>query len=146
MTSFRTFSLVGVLVSTLAACAQPPLMTGHDSRRCHDAHGMAHGMSHAHMAMMDSHMKKMREMQAKWSAARTPEDRNALMPEHMKLMQEGMGLMGGTGGHHGVGAQGGPVTYTDMHARHLMMEKHMEMMRSTMQMMMDRMHPTAPSK
>lgn len=136
MTTIRTFALAGVLVSTLAACAQPPLITGKDNR----PGPQAHGMSHDHMAMMDAHMKKMRELHEKVSGARTSEERNALMAEHMKLMQDGMAMMGGMGGQGGAGA---PM---DMHARHQMMGKHMEMMRSMMQMMMDRMHTNPPPK
>lgn len=142
MTTLRTFALAGVLVSALAACAQPPMKTGKDSRPGPQVHGMAHD----HMAMMDSHMKKMREMHEKMSGARTPEERNALIAEHMKLMHEGMAMMGGMGGHQGMGAQGGAGAPMDMHTRHQMMEKHMEMMRSMMQMMMDRMNMTPPPK
>lgn len=156
MTTLRTCALAGALLATLAGCAQPPVMTGHDSRRCAYAPGMANGMSHDHMAMMDAHMKKMREMQARMSGARTPEERHALMPEHMKLMQEGMAMMGGTGhgsmggggkgAHHGMGAHSGTCAPMDMHAHHQTMEKHMEMMRSVMQMMMDRMPGTPPAR
>lgn len=138
MTTLRTFALAGVLVSTLAACAQPPLTIGQDGRPGPQVRGMAHGMSHDHMAMMDAHMKKMREMHEKMSGARTPEERNALMAEHMKLMHEGMAMMGG------MGAQAGTGAPMDMQARQQMMEKHMEMMRSMMQMMMDRMQSQAP--
>ena len=87
------------------------------------------------MASMDAHMKAMREMHDRMSRARTPEERSALMPEHMKLMQEGMAMMGGMGP---MGGQG-----MDPAAHQQMMEKRMEMMQSMMQMMMDRMGPPA---
>ena len=45
------------------------------------------------MAMMDTHMKSMREMHDKMSRARTPQEREALMADQMKMMQEGMGMM-----------------------------------------------------
>lgn len=91
------------------------------------------------MNRMDSQMKVMGQMHDKMMAAKTPEERNALMADHMKAMQEGMSMMkdmppgsmkGGTTG--------------DMAARHQGMEKRMEMMQATMQMMMDRL-PTAPA-
>ena len=103
------------------------------------------------MSKMDAQMKKMREMHEKMAAAKTPEERNKLMAEHMKTMQDGMQMMGGMGGMAGSGmgdmkgmpGMGG--TPADMPARQQMMEKHMEMMQSMMQMMMDRM-PAAPAR
>ncbi len=47
----------------------------------------------ANMAGMDEHMKAMCAMHDRMAAAKTPEERQALMAEHMKLMQEGMGMM-----------------------------------------------------
>jgi hypothetical protein len=93
-------------------------------------------------------------MHDKMVNAKTPEERNALMAEHMKAMQGGMatmGMMGGTGmggmgGMAGMGAmQGGKPMPGDMNQRQQMMEKRMEMMQSMMQMMMDRM-PATPAK
>ena len=93
-------------------------------------------------------MKAMREMHDKMMRARTPEERNALMAEQMKLMQDGMAMMGGMGPGGMGGMKGMPgmgAMPTDMATRQQMMEKRMEMMQSMMQMMMDRM-PAAPSK
>jgi hypothetical protein len=92
------------------------------------------------MADMDKHMKSMQAMHDKLMAAKTPEERQALMAEHMKMMQEGMSMMkdmkgqGGMGGMQGSQGMGG-----DMANRQQMMEKRMDMMESMMQMMMDRM-------
>ena len=47
------------------------------------------------MTMMDTHMKAMQAMHEKMASAKTPAEREALMPEHMKLMQDGMSMMGG---------------------------------------------------
>ena len=91
------------------------------------------------MARMDTQMKAMGEMHDKMMAAKTPEERNALMAEHMKTMQEGMAMMNGMSPG-GMGAMKG-----DMATRQQMMEKHMEMMQSMMQMMMDRT-PAVPAK
>ena len=101
------------------------------------------GMSSADTARMDTQMKAMRQMHDKMAAAKTPEERNALMAEHMKTMQDGMKMMNGMapGGMGGMGGMKG-----EMGARHQSMEKRMEMMQSMMQMMMDRMPAAAPAK
>jgi hypothetical protein len=142
MNSLRNTFLATALVATLGACAQTPSAPA--------AGGMP-GMASPPAAMaermskMDAHMKAMREMHDKMARARTPEERNALMPDHMKLMQEGMAMMGGMGpgGMRGMGSMGGMSG--DMAGHQQMMEKRMEMMQSMMQMMMDRM-PAAPAR
>jgi hypothetical protein len=156
MLSLRFIALAGALAFTLAACAQTPTGSG---KRDHAAHhppaagaASASGtVNHAdHMAKMDAHMQSMREMHEKMSRAQTPQQRDALMAEHMKLMQDGMTVMGGTGpgsmaggmsmgGMHGMRPIGAASAPMDMSSRHQMMEKRMEMMQSMMQMMMDRM-------
>ncbi len=140
MNSLRKISLAAALVATLSACA--PMTPA-------PAAGGMPGMASPpaamtdRMAMMDTHMKSMREMHDKMARARTPEERNALMAEHMKLMQDGMAMMGGMGpgGMRGMGAMSG-----DGAGHQQMMEKRMEMMQSMMQMMMDRMPAAPPSK
>ena len=91
------------------------------------------------MAAMDAKMKAMREMREKMASAKTPEERQALMAEHMKTMQEGMAMMKSMGGSSMGGMQGGKPMPGNMVEHHQMMEKRMEMMESMMQMMMDRM-------
>ena len=100
------------------------------------------GKSGPDMARMDTQMKAMRQMHDKMMAAKSPDERNALMAEHMKTMQEGMTMMNGMSSA-GMGGTGGMKD--DMAAHHQMMEKRMEMMQATMQMMMDRL-PAAPTK
>ena len=96
------------------------------------------------MAAMDQQMKAMRTMHDKMMAAKTPEQRQALMAEHMKLMHDGVGMMGG--GMAGMGQMHGGKGMSGTGADHQkMMEKRMEMMESMMQMMLDRIH-AAPSK
>ena len=98
------------------------------------------------MAMMDKQMKVMQEMHEKMMNAKTPEERNALMADHMKAMQGGMSMMGSMGGmgkDAKAGMQGSMPS--DMATRQQMMEKRMDMMQSMMQMMMDRM-PAVPAK
>jgi len=97
------------------------------------------------MAAMDSQMKVMREMHEKMVNAKTPEERNALMAEQMKTMQDGMAMMNMMGGA-GMGRmQSQKPIPGNMNQRQQMMEKRMDMMQSMMQMMMDRM-PVAPAQ
>lgn len=100
------------------------------------------------MGKMERHVQAMQAMHEKMMAAKTPEQRQALMGEHMKLMQEGMSMMKGMpggmmSGKGGTGSARGKSG--SMEDRHQMMERRMEMMESMMQMMMDRM-PTEPSR
>ncbi|WP_428424640.1 hypothetical protein [Methylibium sp.] len=98
-------------------------------------------------AQYDQQMKMMQEMHQKMAAAKTPEERAALMKDHMKTMQDGMGMMGqmrgGTmGGGMGAGGAKGPAgDAMDPET----MKRRMDMMEMMMQMMMDRegMQPPA---
>ena len=101
--------------------------------------------------VMQKQMQAMKAMHEKMMNAKTPEERSALMAEHMQTMREGMGMMqkmgqsGGMGGMSGMGApKGGKAMACDMHESHRMMAKRMEMMQSMMQMMMDRMQSHTP--
>ena len=91
-------------------------------------------------------MKIMQAVHEKMMNAKTAEERQALMAEHMKAMQGGMAMMkdmSGRGGMGGMGdAKGMPA---DMAKRQQMMEQRMEMMQMMMEMTMDRM-PAAPAK
>lgn len=91
------------------------------------------------MAAMDSKMKAMDEMHQKMMAAKTPEEKTALMAEHMKTMQEGMKTMSMMGGPGMADMQGKKPMPGNMGQHHQMMEKRMAMMESMMQMMMDQM-------
>ncbi|MEO8024256.1 hypothetical protein [Polaromonas sp.] len=136
--SIRLVSILAVTAALgLAGCAQVP---PRHAERHPGASAPAPGQGMP-MARMDEHMKTMRTMHDRMAGAKTPEERNALMAEHRKLMQEGMAMMGGMGGMmgHMQGSGGDPA------ARQQMMEKRMEMMQSMMQMMMDRL-PPVPAK
>jgi hypothetical protein len=92
-------------------------------------------------------MKAMQLMHDKMLAAKTPEERFALMAEQMKIMQAGMNMMGGMGG--GMGGMGAGASAgkpADMAARQGMMEQRMDMMQSMMQMMMDRTQSVPATK
>jgi len=88
-------------------------------------------------AQMGAQMQAMQEMHDKMMAARSPEERQALMADHMKAMQDGMAMMGRMQSSSG-GDSGTP-------AQHGMMARRMDMMQMMMQMMMDRDVPAAPA-
>ena len=91
-------------------------------------------------ADMAAKMKAMQEMHQKMMAAKTAEERQALMAEHMKAMQGGMGMMKGMAG----GAMGKDMPL-DPQRRMQTMEQRMDMMQMMMEMMMDRM-PAPPAQ
>jgi hypothetical protein len=108
--------------------------------------GAANAMSTGSMAKMDQHMKAMQAMHEKMASAKTPEERQALMADNMKMMQDGMAMMKEMGGMSGMsGMQSGKGMGGNMAERQQMMEKRMDMMQSMMQMMMDCM-PPSPTK
>jgi len=78
----------------------------------------------------DTQMKTMQEMHQKMMAAKTPEERQALMAEHMKAMHGGMSMMCEMGAG-GAGMQGGA-------GMHDAMKRCMDMKDMTMRMMTDR--------
>ena len=91
---------------------------------------------------MGDRMKPMREMRDKMAKAGTPEERQALMADHMKAMHDGMQMMKGTGGMGGMGMADAKGMHAEMARRHQMMEGRMDMMQTMLEMMMQRM-PTA---
>ena len=91
------------------------------------------------MAAMDGKMNAMRDMHEKMMSAKTPEEKKALMAEHMKTMQEGMAMMSMMGGSGMAGMQGKKPMPGTMKERQQRMEKRMDMMETMMQMMMDGM-------
>ena len=156
MTFVRTtLSIAALGTATLTASAWAASDDQHDSHHPAQAAtvqvaqatpakpGMGAGMgASAAMPGYAEQMKAMRDMHDKVMAAKTPEERHALMAEQMKLLQNGMTMMGGMGGM-GPGAMMGGKP-GDMTARQGMMEQRMDMMQSMMQMMMDRM-PSVPA-
>lgn len=147
MLSLRTLAFAAATFTLgLAGCTQTPV-----DRDAHPPYAGPAADS-ASMSRMDGQMKTMQAMHDRVMQAQTPEQRSALMAEHMKVMQDSMAMMGGMGpgsmmgkggmgamhGMHGNGAMNGGMD-------HQMMEKRMQMMESTMQMMVDRL-PPAPAK
>lgn len=97
MTSIRnTLMALGMTAVALGAWAQKA-----DEHKDHHPAGAnppaatapARPASAVGMTGMDPHMKAMQAMHEKMMAAKTPEARQALMAEHMKLMQDGMAMM-----------------------------------------------------
>ena len=100
MFRFRTLAVAATLAAVSAASfaqddqhkAHPPAGAASAAMPA-PATGKPAGMPD--MAMMDKHMKTMQAMHDKMASAKTQAEREALMAEHMKLMQEGMSMMGG---------------------------------------------------
>ena len=141
MTHFRFIPLAVALTAAIAltACNTAPTMM---------PMGTASASSMAtpdQMGKMDAQMKSMQAMHDKMMSAKTPEERNKLMADHMKSMQDGMAMMEGMSGAGKGGMKSMPGMTGDMGAHQQMMEKRMEMMQTMMKMMMDRM-PAAPAK
>ncbi len=132
-------------IGTSAWAAQPDQHPGHHPAGAASAAPSKSmpGKAGADMAKMDTQTKAMRQMHDKVMAAKTPEERNALMVEHMKTMQDGMAMMNG-GAPGAMGSKKGGMK-GDMTMHHQMMEKRMEMMAASIQMMMDRL-PAVPEK
>ncbi|MBG6074572.1 hypothetical protein [Polaromonas sp. CG_9.11] len=105
MLSLRTLAFAATAFTFgLAGCAQTPVDRDAHHPYGAPAAGMPMGGSGEPMARMDEQMKAMRAM--------TPEQRSALMAEHMLVMQDSMAMMGGTGpigmmGKGGMGAMPG---------------------------------------
>jgi len=98
-------------------------------------------------------MQTMQVMHQRMLSAKTPDERAALMGEHMKAMQDGMAMMsqmggempmGGMGmwgmGTKGMGKDGSamPMHKGERSSEHESMRRRMDMMQMMMQMMMDR--------
>ncbi len=135
MTYFRTIALALAISSAglLAACST--------ARTMPMGSASAAGMGSAeHMAKMDMQMKTMHEMHIKMMNAKTPGERQALMADHMKAMQSGMGMMKDMPGMGGMPGMGSPKGMSpEMAEHHKMMMQHMAMMKMMMDMMAQRM-------
>ena len=135
---------LSLALTVAIACAQTWAATAGE----HDAHHRAGAdfapvaksmpsKSKQAMARIDAQLKSMQDIHNKVMAAKTPEERNALMAEHTKSMQDGIAMMSGiTPGD----ISGMPK---DIASRQQVMEKHMELMQYMMQMMVDRLPPVS---
>ncbi len=135
MSFFRTTALALAISSAalLTACNTAPAMPMGST----SAVGMG---TAAHMAKMDMQMKTMHEMHVKMMNAKAPAERQALMADHMKAMEGGMGTMKDMPGMGGMSGMGGAKGMSpEMAEHHKMMMQHMEMMKMMMGMMAQRM-------
>ena len=129
MTFTRIVSLCAAFAaaSTLIACTTAPTMPMGATA----AGSMA---SPDHRAAMQAQMKTMQDMHSRMMNAKTPEERQAMMAEHMKAMQGGMGMM------KGMTTMDKPMAMpAEMTQHHEMMTQHMAMMQMMMDMMAQRM-------
>ena len=142
MSVLQTLASVSVstlLAATLGASAATPPKADE-----HAAHHPAAAAS-APKPAMDNRVKAMREMRDKMASAKTPAERQALMADHMKAMQEGMQSMKDMSGMTGMGGMGGMAGTgkgampADMAKHRQSMEDRMAMMQTMMEMMMQRM-------
>lgn len=141
MPRFRT---VAILLSLAAASAAAMAQDVHHSPH-HPAgpasapprHDIGTPAGVTAMVRMNAQMRAMQVMHEKITAAKTPAERDALMPEHMKLMQEGMSMLRGMTPAKSKSGAGNPG------ARQQILEKRIDMMESMMQMLVDGM--PAPS-
>ena len=152
MSSIRVFIALSsaVFFTACAATAEPGGAQGAAVRAAEHASHHPAGAASAPASPRADRMQAMREMRDKMMNAKTPEERQALMAEHMLAMQGGMLMMKGMGGGMGggmgakpgagpmggMGAQGMPDA---MAQRQKMMEERMDMMQMMMDMMMQRM-------
>lgn len=136
--------LLALAISTMGA---PAWAADADPHQAHHPAGTASapaakampGKARLDMARMDAQMKSMNEMHDKMLAAKTPQERDALATEHMKLMQESMTMI------NSMSPGATDIQKGDMVWRHQTMESRMELMRGTMQMLIDRLL-AAPAK
>lgn len=96
--------------------------------------GMAGAMpaaNPAQLAQMDEHLRAMQRAHARMTAAKTPEERKALMAGHQAAMREGMAAMHAA---MGAGTPGSGCIAPEMAKRHqAMMQMMMQMMAETPQ-------------
>ncbi|MDP9927979.1 hypothetical protein [Variovorax paradoxus] len=132
MNFFRTLGSVAFVF--LAGCTAFPSTQGKQDKD----HALHHPSAAASTAMKsDQQMAQMREMHQKMMAAKTPQERQALMAEHMKAMQGGMSMMCQMGT--APAPQSGAPSDD-------MMKRCMAMKDMTMQMMQDRERLQSPAR
>ena len=125
----KTTPLVATLTLALTGFAVVAPAAGTNDPAAHHAPVAA---ANEAAAKADRQMGAMRDLHAKMAAAKTPQERTALMDEHMKAMQGGMAMMGAMNG------KGDMSAAPAAGSAHDTMTRRMDMMEMMMQMMMDR--------
>ena len=136
--------LSALAVALLAGCSSMPGSASREAEE-HAAHHPAGTSAAPAPAGYDQQMRMMQDMHQQMAAAKTPEERAAVMKDHMKTMQDGMGMMGQMRGRM-MGGNGTASGKAAMPMDPEMMKRRMDMMEMMMQMMMDRegFKPPAP--
>ena len=101
------------------------------------------------MAGMGGHMKKMQDLMARIHASKNPAERQQLLQEHRKLMQEQMNRMHGAGGMHGPGPGQHGMRDHVRRRDHQMMQRrmdHLELMMEQMLQHQDAEHDNKSAK
>ncbi len=124
--------VVGACAAPVEPGSAPPANAGEHAGHRAGA-GASPGMPERMKAMRE--MREMREMRDQMMNAKTPEQRQALMREHMKAMQDGMKMMKGMG----------EASATGAGHDHSAMQARMEMMQTMMEMMLQRLPATPGS-
>ena len=131
MSQLRHTAVIFALTA-LSACSVAQPAAEHTQHHAKEAANKALTPQEA-VVDMDAKMKVMREMREKIKTAKTPQERKALMANHMKTMHEGMSMM------EKMDATGAMGAKSSMAEHHMMMNKRMEMMTNMMHMMMDQL-------
>jgi hypothetical protein len=153
---FITFLIVFTLTSTIVWSDDEYNHKAHHPEAVSTTHNLT---TKDTMMKMDSQLKSMREMHEKIMKTKTPEERKALMAEHLKIMQSGLSMMDAMSQEDDMPMMNCMSKHADhkdkmadmkdpmkcgmgdMATHHNMMKKRMQMMEAMMQMMMDRMAP-----
>ena len=146
MKTFNTLiAVVALSTFSLPGLAATPAEHSHDHPPAKSAKEAAPSKAAKEaLSGMDARIKDMQTMHEKMMAAKTPEERRAMMAEHMKSMRDGMAMMDKSGGGMGMKKDGGADGGMDMKKgggtgmSHEMMGKRMDMMQQMMKMMMER--------
>lgn len=146
MSCFRTVAVVlSLAVASAAAMAQDVHHSPHHpagSASAPPRHDIGSPAGVTVMVRMNAQMQAMQAMHEKIIAAKTPAEREALMPEHMKLMQESMSMLRGMSPAKPSPSRRNPAE------RQQILEGRVDMMESMMQMLVDGMPvpPLAPGR
>jgi len=136
------FPLALVVATAFTASSAGALAQSAQDHAAHHPDGVSapaasSNASPATPAQMDQQMRSMQEIYIKLMAAKTPEEHQALMSEHMKAMKGGMAMMGQM---HSPNAKSGGMPMSPE-----AMAQRMDMMEMMMQMMVDREADRAPA-
>lgn len=133
-------NFVAAIAASLAVAGYASAATSNSGTPSAEDHAAHHPPATTEVApspdQVDGQMKAMQAMHQKMAEAKTPEERAALMKDHMKTMHDGMAMMGKMHGGMAMGCKATAKGHMPMD--HDAMKRRMDMMELMMQMMMDR--------